>query len=85
MTRLTLTNLTKLAIVELVSASGECRDVREIARRVVKLGEERGVPVDERRALSVVKSVLSRIGPQLGACWAPGRPGLVCPCPEATN
>lgn len=85
MTRLTLTNLAKLAIVELVAASGECRDVREIAKRVVALGEERGVAVDERRALSVVKSVLSRIGPQLGACWASGAPGRVCPCPEATN
>ncbi len=79
MARASITSVAKLVIVETLSEH-ECADLNDLVQRVVDELERLGVAALPENVAKVVKSVVSRNGRQLGACWAPGKSGRICRC-----
>jgi len=77
--RATVTDAVKLVLVEALRGS-KCVNIHDVARLAAELLGELGVQARPEAILKVAKSIVSKRGRELGACWAPGKPGTVCRC-----
>lgn len=74
-----ITDVVKLTLVELLMKK-RCVTIGEVVEQALAKLQQLGVSASRAAVKAVAKTVVSKSGRSLGACWAPGEPGKVCRC-----